>query len=484
MYRAHHAFQLRRTASWSCRCRCDFAADFRDMFEVRGIDPQPPRPVPRGRDGERIVAFRYDGLDGSVRQSAISFSQAPDAARRADRAEFLPSRVPKRGSKIALSSRSAPEMAEPPDRERFRAAAARARFGMRAKRRQGATVHSSGRVFNDWLDARPRRHRAADHRPRRPGPTPMPAFPGSRRRSAATASSRPCRCCGSTPAWRAACWHSWRGTRRRRPRRSAIPSPARSCTRPARARWRCCASCRSGATMAASTRRRSTSISPAPMPTAPATWSSSTVCGRRCSRPPTGWRRRPRDGDGFVTYKRAAESGLANQGWKDSFDSVFHADGRIPQGPIALVEVQGYVFAAYPGPGRAGRAGAARTTAAEHWDGLRRSDARRGRTRILDGGSRLLRAGDRRRRQAVRGADLECRPSALCRPARAGAGADGRRPAAVRRISTRLGRAHAGRRRVFVQPDVLPQRLDLAARHRDLRAPGWRATASATAWSG
>ena len=56
-----------------------------------------------------------------------------------------------------------------------------------------------------------------------------------------------------------------------------------------------------------------------------------------------------RNGDGFVTYKRAAESGLSNQGWKDSLDSIFHADGRIPQGPIALVEVQGYVFAAYRG---------------------------------------------------------------------------------------------------------------------------------------
>src|SRR6185436_10316514 len=53
-----------------------------------------------------------------------------------------------------------------------------------------------------------------------------------------------------------------------------------------------------------------------------------------------------RDARGFITYQRAAESGLANQGWKDSHDSVFHADGRIPKGPIALVEVQGYVFAA------------------------------------------------------------------------------------------------------------------------------------------
>ncbi|HKR87867.1 MAG TPA: amylo-alpha-1,6-glucosidase, partial [Phenylobacterium sp.] len=50
---------------------------------------------------------------------------------------------------------------------------------------------------------------------------------------------------------------------------------------------------------------------------------------------------------GLLDYERGAESGLANQGWKDSGDSVFHADGRTPPGPIALVEVQGYVYAAY-----------------------------------------------------------------------------------------------------------------------------------------
>ncbi len=52
------------------------------------------------------------------------------------------------------------------------------------------------------------------------------------------------------------------------------------------------------------------------------------------------------DRDGFVEYCRADESGLANQGWKDSQDAIFHADGSPAQGPIALCEVQGYVYAA------------------------------------------------------------------------------------------------------------------------------------------
>ena len=52
------------------------------------------------------------------------------------------------------------------------------------------------------------------------------------------------------------------------------------------------------------------------------------------------------DGDGFLEYYRATEQGLANQGWKDSQDAIFHADGHLAQGPIALAEVQGYVYCA------------------------------------------------------------------------------------------------------------------------------------------
>jgi glycogen debranching enzyme len=54
-----------------------------------------------------------------------------------------------------------------------------------------------------------------------------------------------------------------------------------------------------------------------------------------------------RDGDGFVEYERTTPSGLANQGWKDSFDGVTFADGRIAEPPIALCEVQGYTYAAF-----------------------------------------------------------------------------------------------------------------------------------------
>lgn len=54
-----------------------------------------------------------------------------------------------------------------------------------------------------------------------------------------------------------------------------------------------------------------------------------------------------RDGDGFVEYGRLTDQGLQNQGWKDSHDSIFHADGNIARGPIALAEVQAYVYGAW-----------------------------------------------------------------------------------------------------------------------------------------
>lgn len=61
------------------------------------------------------------------------------------------------------------------------------------------------------------------------------------------------------------------------------------------------------------------------------------------------------DQDGFVEYRRLSKHGLVNQGWKDSFDAIFHADGRLVEGDIALAEVQGYVFAAKRAAARCAR---------------------------------------------------------------------------------------------------------------------------------
>jgi glycogen debranching enzyme len=54
-----------------------------------------------------------------------------------------------------------------------------------------------------------------------------------------------------------------------------------------------------------------------------------------------------RDQDGYVEYIRETPRGLSNQGWKDSFDAISHADGSLAEPPIALCEVQGYVYAGF-----------------------------------------------------------------------------------------------------------------------------------------
>ena len=131
-----------------------------------------------------------------------------------------------------------------------------------------------------------------------------------------------------------------------------------------------------------------------------------------------------RDGDGFVEYGRRNADGLVNQGWKDSHDSIFHADGALAKGPIALVEVQAYAYGAW----RAGAAIARRLkrredeVAALH-AGAPRSCRARFDAGVLGRGARHLRAGARRRQAALPGAHLERR---TCAP-------DRDRPAVARR---------------------------------------------------
>ncbi|HEX2635595.1 MAG TPA: glycogen debranching N-terminal domain-containing protein [Gemmatimonadales bacterium] len=86
------------------------------------------------------------------------------------------------------------------------------------------------------------------------------------------------------------------------------------------------------------------------------------------------------DGDGFVEYASTSEKGLRNQGWKDSGDGVPFPDGRLPEPPIALVEVQGYVHDAkvrmaelYRSVGQTERAAALRKEAATLRDRIRAS---------------------------------------------------------------------------------------------------------------
>ena len=325
--------------------RLDFDVDFRDMFEVRGSTRSR-----RGRsyDAETVpdaITFRYDGLDDVIRHSVVAFSRTPDGLSRG-RAEFIVP-VAHRAQEVLYIEVGGDHAV--PDRERFRSAAARARWAMRTKRRLGATVHSSGRVFNDWL-TRARADIALLTTDLDTGPYPYAGIPWF-----STAFGRDGVISALQMLWLnpglargvLAFLASHQATETA-PFSDSEPGKIMHETRKgemAVLRELPFARYYGGVDttplyiyLAASYAQRTGDLAFVnemwPSLQAAADWIEAS-----CARNP----------DGFLTYKRAAESGLSNQGWKDSADAIFHADGRIPPGPIALVEVQGYVFAAFEG---------------------------------------------------------------------------------------------------------------------------------------
>ena len=147
------------------------------------------------------------------------------------------------------------------------------------------------------------------------------------------------------------------------------------------------------------------------------------------------------DKDGFVEYRRATEQGLANQGWKDSFDAIFHADGQLAEGHIALAEVQGYVFA-----GKRLAARCARRLGIDEQAAQLESEAQllaeRFEAGVLVRGTRHLRAGARWRQAAVPGANFECRTASVHRHRAARSRAAGRGRSDEPQILFGMGHSH------------------------------------------
>lgn len=325
--------------------RFEFAADFRDMFEVRGSTRSRRGQSHDAESAERSVRFRYEGLDGLVRESAIAFSDVP-AALTYDSAEFALEIAPRTHRSVFVEVGA--ESSEP-SRERFRAAAARARYAMRSKRRLGATLQSSGRVFNDWL-VRARADIALLTTDLETGPYPYAGIPWF-----STAFGRDGVISALQMLWLDP--GLARGVLTFLARHQATETAPFSDSEP-------------GKIMHETRKGEMAALRELPfgryyggVDTTPLYIYLATSYAQRMGDTQfidsiwpsllaaTAWIESvsARSPDGFVAYQRAADTGLSNQGWKDSHDSVFHADGRIPTGPIALVEVQGYVFAAFRG---------------------------------------------------------------------------------------------------------------------------------------
>ena len=173
-----------------------------------------------------------------------------------------------------------------------------------------------------------------------------------------------------------------------------------------------------------------------------------------------------RDGDGFVEYERSSDRGLVHQGWKDSWDGVTHADGRSPKPPIALCEVQGYVYAAY-----IARSHFARETGdeslADEWSERARTlkDRFNESFWLPDRGYAMALDGDKRPVDALASNMGHCLWTGIVDEDKAASVA---RHLSARDVQ-RLGSAHARHVDGGVQPAELSQRFGLAARQRSHR---------------
>lgn len=324
----------------------EVAADFCDMFEVRGSV--------RTARGERLpterldtgLALRYRGLDGVVRDSYVSFSRAPDASE-GDVLRF-PFYLPP-GARDELYVEVGHEREEPPSRERFRSAAAQARLRIRARNRRGGRVRTSAPLFNAWM-RRSQADLALLTTDLDTGPYPYAGIPWY-----STPFGRDAVITALQTLWLDATLAQ--GVLAFLAKHQAMENSAFMDAAP-------------GKIMHETRKGEMTALRELPfglyyggVDTTPLFVMLASAYAERTHdmafidriwpalQAAVGWIERVRAANpyGFLDYARGEQSGLSNQGWKDSEDSIFHRDGGTPPGPIALVEVQGYAFAALRG---------------------------------------------------------------------------------------------------------------------------------------
>ncbi|MBS0452585.1 MAG: amylo-alpha-1,6-glucosidase [Proteobacteria bacterium] len=336
--------RYRRLALTQLQLTLAYHADFSDTFEVRGER--------RTRRGEFLPAkvhgkgieLGYRGLDGVARRTRVMFSTRPtfidEACCRFD--------LVLNGREDAVLYVEIGPAALDPTRARFRAAGAAARRSMRTRRGGGARVRTSARQFQSWLD-RSDADLALLTTALPTGPYPYAGIPWF-----------------STPFGRdaiiTALQNLWlkpslaRGVLAYLANHQAHETSAFHDAEP-------------GKIMHELRKGEMTATGELPfgryyggVDTTPLFVVLAAAYARRTADrsfmaqlwpallKATDWilRNASRYG-GFLSYTRARASGLANQGWKDSHDAIFHEDGRTPEGPIALVEVQGYAVAALQG---------------------------------------------------------------------------------------------------------------------------------------
>lgn len=317
-------------------------ADYRDIFEVRGH----PRPA-RGQalpaeTAERELTLGYRGLDGTVRRSRIRFSTTPSALQ-ADGARFA-LEVPAHGHRELFISVACERDGRRPEPVEYTAALQAAQTAIRHGAGAQAEAVSSNEQFNAWLQ-----RSAADLQMlitrTEHGPYPYAGVPWF-----STAFGRDGIITALQCLW-------WRPEMARGVLTYLAATQAEEAN-PAQ-------DAEPGKILHETRKGEMAALGEVPFGqyygTVDATPLFVALAGayyRRTAHRELIERIWPNieralswiddygdaDNDGFVEYARHSRNGLVQQGWKDSDDSVFHADGRMAEPPIALAEVQGYVY--------------------------------------------------------------------------------------------------------------------------------------------
>ncbi|GAC1344274.1 MAG: amylo-alpha-1,6-glucosidase [Acetobacteraceae bacterium] len=332
----------RRTVRLAVR----FEADFADLFEVRGMHREKRgrlRPAVLARDG---ATLSYSGLDSVVRQTRLTFEPAPKELT-GSYAAFELELEPRQQSTIFVHVACEPELDAETGRgprAAFLAAFIHAKRALRSSTVRAARIYSGHEAFDDIL-----RRSASDLRmlvTNKPtGPYPYAGIPWFSTAFGRDALITALLTLALDPALARGtlCYLAQEQATDTDPAAEAEPGKILHEMR--------------GGEMAVLRevpfRRYYGSVDSTPLfvmlagayldrtgdlATVAALWPQLALA--------IGWLDRRADADGFVAYERSGADGLANQGWKDSYDSISHADGTLAQGAIALCEVQGYVYAA------------------------------------------------------------------------------------------------------------------------------------------
>lgn len=321
----------------------DFAADFKDMFEIRGQTRKAHGRALPTQTSQNAVHMHYLGLDDIQRKTVISFSEKPNELV-PDHAQFY----------IELTGKDCWEMFceigaqfEQPSKERFAQMSRLARNQMQSKLSRGAQIVSAGRLVQSWLD-KARADLALLTSELDTGPYPYAGIPWF-----------------STPFGRdaiiTALQTMWldpslaRGVLNYLAQHQALETSDFHDSQP-------------GKIMHETRRGEMAQTREIPfiryyggVDTTPLFIVLAGEYYKRTAdkafiqqiwpqlNAAANWmdQRISHNSLGLLDYQRGEHTGLANQGWKDSFDAISHADASLAEGPIALVEVQGYVFKAY-----------------------------------------------------------------------------------------------------------------------------------------